>query len=272
MPERYSPFSNYDAAAVQETLRAESHQTRDVAHGDGEAMTIADGKAVLEVYPGAGVARATTAHARVELFRVPRYSLSAERVIFEQGDDDDRTRLLVTRDGKVSFHPVLRATQWPTTDETDTHEQEVSVSPTGPAESVSRPAEAAIPTPGNTALDEEHGEAGEPESVQLTGRLGRDPWFNTEGDTLIGGFPLAVNDDTGKTTWHRVVAFGEAAAQLQKASERRQISKGRLVEVTGQHVLREEQTERGGKRTNKEFHTTSVTRLTASKSRPTQRG
>ena len=52
---------------------------------------------------------ATTPDARIELYRVPRYTVSGQRVVFEQGDHDDRSRLLVGRDGRVSFHPVLRA-------------------------------------------------------------------------------------------------------------------------------------------------------------------
>jgi single-stranded DNA-binding protein len=114
----------------------------------------------------------------------------------------------------------------------------------------------------------ERSEAGEPEPIQLTGRLGRDPWFSADGDTLTGGFPLAVNDDTGKTTWHRVVVSGEAADQLQEASRLRQLRKGRLVEVTGREVVQQEDNARGGKRTSREFHASTVTRLTASKPQP----
>src|SRR4051812_10331594 len=109
MAETPSNFSEFDAAAVGEALGAERRVMRDVAHGDGEVFDVGD--TVLEVYRDAGVARVTTQDARIELYRVPSYTLSDERVVFEQGDPDDRSRLLVRPDGKVSFYPVLRAPQ-----------------------------------------------------------------------------------------------------------------------------------------------------------------
>src|SRR3954452_7871470 len=108
MPETPSNFSEFDTKAAGEALGADPRSTRDVAHGDGEALTVGD--AVLEVYRDAGVARVTTPDARIELFRVPTFSVSEDRVVFEQGIDGDRSRLLVGRDGKVSFRPVVRAT------------------------------------------------------------------------------------------------------------------------------------------------------------------
>src|SRR3712207_1932227 len=100
-------FSEFDAQEVGRVLGTEPHTTRDVAHGDGQALDVND--TTLEVYPEAGVARVTTPDARIELFRVPSYTITGERVVFEQGDPDDRSRLLVRGDGKVSFYPVLRA-------------------------------------------------------------------------------------------------------------------------------------------------------------------
>src|SRR4051812_30564764 len=116
MPEVTSNFSEFDGRKAGEALGARPHLTRDVAHGDGEELEVGD--AVLEVYRDAGVARVTTRDARIELFRVPSYSISGERVVFEQGDENDRTRLQVRADGKVAFHPVLRATETSRTDET----------------------------------------------------------------------------------------------------------------------------------------------------------
>src|SRR5947209_18120912 len=115
MPEVPSHFSEFDAQAAGEALGSQPHSVRDVAHGDGEALNVGD--TTLEVYRGAGVTRVTTPDARIELFRVPSYSVSAERVVFEQGTEDNRTRLLVGRDGKVSFRPVVRATESPRTNE-----------------------------------------------------------------------------------------------------------------------------------------------------------
>ena len=115
MPEQYSAFHDFDAEAAGQALGSEPRTTRDVAHGDGQTFDL--NNAVLEVYPDAGVTRATTPDARVELFRVPRYTVKEQRVIFEQGDDD-RSRLQVRADGKVAFHPVLRSPESSQTDET----------------------------------------------------------------------------------------------------------------------------------------------------------
>src|SRR3954451_10467893 len=114
MAEQYSSFQEFDPQAAAQALGAEARQTRDVAHGDGQAFDLTD--AVLEVYPDAGVTRATTPDARVELFRVPRYELREQHVVFEQDAEDTRTRLTVSGDGKVSYRPVLRAPEAPRTD------------------------------------------------------------------------------------------------------------------------------------------------------------
>jgi hypothetical protein len=265
MKEHYFEISDFDAAAISETLRAESRSLRDVAHGDGEALSIADGKAELEVYPGAGVARVTTADTRVEIYRIPGYSLNADvgRVVFEQGTDDQRTRLLVQHNGRISFHPVLRATQSPTTGETPTNDGQLPLDVSSAADTTTAPQEgrsSTLPRSENT----------ETERVQLRGRLGNDPWFTSgEASEVIGGFPLAVNvEGRAGTVWHKVVTFGETAEELREARRTGQIRKGRLVDVSGQHVTRDEQTETGRTRVIREFHATSVTRVTATKAQP----
>jgi hypothetical protein len=265
MNERYFEIGEFDAEAISTTLRAESRSLRDVAHGDGEALSLADGKAELEVYPGAGVARVTTADARVEIYRVPGYSLNADvgRVVFEQGADDQRTRLLVQRNGRISFHPVLRAAQSPTTGETSQNDGQLPLAVSLAADTTTAPQEAP-----SSSLP--HPESTETEQVQLKGRLGNDPWFTSgEASEVIGGFPLAVNvEGRAGTVWHKVVTFGETAEQLREARRTGQIRKGRLVDVTGRHVTRDEQTETGRTRVIREFHATSVTRVTATKPQP----
>src|SRR5688572_429435 len=116
MPEQYSAFHEFDAQVAGEALGSAPRTTRDVAHGDGQALDVEN--AVLEVYPDAGVTRVTTSDARIELHRVPRYTVREQRVIFELGDEEDRSRLQVRADGKVAFHPVLRAAEQSQTDET----------------------------------------------------------------------------------------------------------------------------------------------------------
>jgi Single-strand binding protein family len=242
-------FSEFDERKAGEALGTEPHTTRDVAHGDGEALNVGD--TTLEVYRDAGVARVTTPDARIELFRVPNYSISGERVVFEQGTEDDRTRLQVRADGKVAFYPVLRATESPTTKETAvTGHQLPSTNPTLSEESTRRPDNAVV-TP----------EGKEPPEQQLTGRLGRDPWYIPRDEGPVAGFPLAVNDQQGNTTWHKVFVDGELAEQVRTGLQTGQIKRGRLVQLSGTPVTRQEDNGKGGTRTTTEFHATSVTRL-----------
>ncbi len=253
-------MNEFDRAAVSDTLQTEAATTHDVAHGDGHRLAVGDGKAVLEIYPDAAVARVTTANARVEIYRVPGYSLNQQvrRVVFDQGPDDQRTRLLVHRDGMVSFHPIPHTPEPRQTAEAPQDDAVAAMLTLQPAELATAPHEQSSAS----------SEGAEQEEVQLQGRLGRDPWFDADGDELIGGFPLAVHDARGRPTWHRVVVFGDVAATLQEAHIRRQIRTGRTVEVSGQHVVRKEETTEGRSRTSREFHATSVTRLTVSRERP----
>jgi hypothetical protein len=256
MSEQYSAFHEFDAEAAGQVLGSEPRTTRDVAHGDGQAFDVHD--IVLEVYPDAGVTRATTADARVELFRVPRYTVREQRVIFELGDDEDRSRLQIRADGKVAFHPVLRSPEQPQTDETAASGHQDS--PTGQvaSETTTRPATS---PDAREAVQER----------QLQGRLGRDPWFSTRDDRPAAGFPLAVNSpDGGKATWHDVVTFDDTAGKLREAFEKRQIDKGKPVAVTGRPVVVEEPKPNGGIKKTREFHATAVTRVQNGKQQPKQ--
>src|SRR5215210_4687482 len=134
MPEQHSNFGEFDGRKAGEALGARPHLTRDVAHGDGEELEVGD--AVLEVYRDAGVARVTTRDARIELFRVPSYSIAGERVVFEQGPEDNRTRLQLRADGKVSFYPVLRTTESSRTPDTTSSGHQDSPTPTDPSRNV----------------------------------------------------------------------------------------------------------------------------------------
>src|SRR3954464_10830880 len=183
MPEQYSAFHDFDANVAGQALGSTPRNTRDVAHGDGKAFGLPD--AVLEVYPDAGVTRATTPDARVELFRVPRYTLREQRVIFELGDEEDRSRLQVRADGKVAFHPVLRSPEQPQTDGRTPTGSKDSPTPDGSSQTTTRPSGDVAPPEPREAVQE----------VQLRGRLGRDPWFGSRGERPAAGFPLAVNPE-----------------------------------------------------------------------------
>jgi hypothetical protein len=246
MPEQYSAFHDFDAEAAGQALGSEPRTTRDVAHGDGQTFDL--NNAVLEVYPDAGVTRATTPDARVELFRVPRYTVKEQRVIFEQGDDD-RSRLQVRADGKVAFHPVLRSPEQSQTDETAASGHQDSPTGQTASETATRPA---------TSPDAREAV----QESQLQGRLGRDPWFSTRDDRPAAGFPLAINHDDGrKPTWHDVVTFDETAGLLQEAFKKHQIDKGKLVAVTGQPVVVELPKPGGGVKRAREIHASAVARV-----------
>src|SRR4051812_18550240 len=250
MPETPSNFSEFDAAVVGQALGAEPRTMRDIAHGDGEALDVGD--TVLEVYRDTGFPRVTTPDARIELYRVPSYNVSGERVVFEQGDQDNRSRLLVRNDGKVSFYPVLRAIESPTTNETTPDGKQRTSPPSALSERTARrPDTAGAPVP----------EGKEPPEQQLTGRLGRDPWYIPRDEGPVAGFPLAVNDQQGNTTWHKVFVDGELADQIRTGLQTGQFKKGRLVQLSGTPVTRKEDNGKGGTRTTTEFHATSVTRL-----------
>jgi hypothetical protein len=250
MTERYINFSQFDRQAISDALTTRADDARDVAFGAGSHVTVAGGKTSLQVFPAAGVARVTTDDVRIEVHRLPGLAVDAEksRVVFEQGTPDDRTRLIVRSDGKVSLIPVLRApegavTEQPTTPDANTVE-------------TTEPASARV-----SSADRVTPETGETEVVTLQGRLGRDPWFASNEDSPIAGFPLAVNEEQ-KTTWHKVVVFDETARQLHEQHQKGDVRKGRLVDVTGRPVVQEEQTPRGTKRRT-EFHASQVSRVRA---------
>ncbi len=95
---------------------------------------------------------------------------------------------------------------------------------------------------------------------------GRDPWFSTRNDRPAAGFPLAVNpEDGGKAIWHDVVTFDETAGQLHEAFEKRQIGRGKLVDVTGQPVVIEVPKANGGVKKTQEFHASAVARVEAAR-------
>src|SRR5687768_1605918 len=137
MPEQPSNFTEFDAAAVGETLGAKARKSRDVAFGDGEALTFGDDETTtVEVYPDAMVARVTTERARIELFGVPSYTVANERLVFIHGPEDDESRLLIRGDGKTSYYPVLRATETSRTHDTASNGHQDSPDPTDPSNNV----------------------------------------------------------------------------------------------------------------------------------------
>jgi hypothetical protein len=259
MQETPSNFNQFDAAVVGQALGSQPRTMHDVAHGNGEALNV--GETTLEVYRDAGVARVTTTDARIELFRVPSYTISGERVVFEQGGQDDRSRLLIRNDGKVSFYPVLRATETSRTPNRAPSGHQDSPTPTDPSGNVIGRNDVMSGSP-------EGEKGGEVQQVQLRGYVGHNPWYSDRGEQPVAGFSLGVHDERNQTTWHQVVVFDAAAEQLHDAVGKNQIDKGKLVAVTGQPVQREETKPDGRIKKIREFHATAVERVISSKSRP----
>src|SRR3954468_1487382 len=139
MTEQQASFAEFNGEHVSSFLVARSEPTRDFTLGDGSALHIAGGKAVLEVFPQ-GVVRMTNGRARVEVHDVSSYTVIPERgqVVFEHGTDDERARLLVRDNGKFSFYPVLRATESSRTNEAPQNGQQDSPTVSQSSETATR--------------------------------------------------------------------------------------------------------------------------------------
>jgi len=73
-------------------------------------------------------------------------------------------------------------------------------------------------------------------------------------------------EDGGKAIWHDVVTFDETAGRLHEAFEKRQIGRGKLVDVTGQPVVVEQPGANGRTKRKQEFHASAVTRIQVTRS------
>jgi len=88
-------------------------------------------------------------------------------------------------------------------------------------------------------------------SVQLIGRLGKDPEVKTFGDKKKASFSIATSDSyknakgekVEDTQWHNVVIWGKLAGVAEKY-----LKKGQEVAVEGKLVHRDFETDKGEKR------------------------
>lgn len=252
MPERFIPIQDFEPSGIRETLQADSRTVWDVAHGEGEAFTLGSHGTELEVYPGAGVARVTTENARVELHRVPGYRLNeANHVIFEQGREQERLRMLVGSEGHVSLRPLLRATRSPTTRQTPPDGPQDRTSPARGSHDLTTPPKAEVPAAP---------EAEERGTVSVIGNIGRDLSFHERDGQLVCKFPLADNHPTRQTIWHDVVATEAVAEFVRDAHTSRDqavtMRKGKPVEVVGY-----QEPKPGAKARKPDLHATRITRV-----------
>jgi single-strand DNA-binding protein len=94
-------------------------------------------------------------------------------------------------------------------------------------------------------------------SVQLIGRLGKDPEVKTFGDKKKASFSIATSESykntkgekVEDTQWHNVVIWGKLAGIAEKY-----LKKGQEIAVEGKLVHRDYETDKGEKR-----HITEIT-------------
>jgi hypothetical protein len=268
MAETPANFSEFDAHAAGEALGAQPRILRDVNYGDGHVFDV--DTALLEVYPKTGITRVTTTNARVELYDVPRYSVRDERVVFEQGEEDNRQRLQIRADGKVAFHPVLRAAEAPRTEETAPGGHKGSPTAVSASEATTAPSST---TPAAT-------EGKEQEVVTLRGRVGR--FFSSDLDAqpptaaMSFAVPVPTQEDPD---WWKVVATHGLAVDLHTWRFRERPAKlttGWRADVTGQIEITERTGKDGTPRTDRIMYAQSVTPIKppwskTPRQRPTQR-
>src|SRR5512144_1327855 len=238
-----------DEQALSEALGTHSATVRDVAYGEGVQFSAGRGSVRLEIFPRTGVTRLTAHDVRIELFGGTRAEVSDGGVEFSRNQPGQEASLTVVPDGGVVFTLVAGGVS--RRDRAPETAEPLPQSPADPTPTLSAPE-----TPQVAAG---HTESEEAASVTLQGRLGRDPWFGGSEESPIAGFPLAINAGD-RTTWHKVVVFEEAATKLAAQLQRGDVRKGRLVEVTGQTVVREDPTPKGVRKST-EFHATAVSRV-----------
>src|SRR5512144_462964 len=231
----HSPTPAVDPEALAEALKTRCATVRDVAYGEGVQYSAGRGSVRLEIFPRTGVTRLTAPDVRIELFGGTRAEVSDGGVEFSRAQPGQDASLTVVPDGGIVF-TLVAGGEYRSPDTTE------------PSADPLPRLVAALETPAGLA------------PATLQGRLGRDPWFGGSEESPIAGFPLAINA-ANRTIWHKVVVFDETATKLAVQLQRGDVRKGRLVEVTGQLVDREDSTPKGV-RTTEEFHATAVSRVT----------
>src|SRR5512144_3432793 len=247
----HSPTPAVDPEALAEALKTRCATVRDVAYGEGVQYSAGRGSVRLEIFPRTGVTRLTAPDVRIELFGGTRGEVSDGGVEFSRSQPGQDASLTVVPGGGIVFSLVAGG-EYRSPDAADPE-------PAEPLPHSEAPRPAPVVRAPEIPAAAHAPESAEPEAVTMQGRLGRDPWFGGSEDSPIAGFPLAINA-ANRTIWHNVVAFDEAATKLAAQLHRGDVRKGRLVEVTGQLVVREDPTPKGVRKTE-ELHATAVSRM-----------
>src|SRR5512144_790041 len=260
MAEHEPHRARFDEQALADALNACSATVRDVAYGEGVQYSAGRGSVRLEIFPRTGVTRLTAPDVRVELFGGTRAEVSEGGVEFARAQPGQDASLTVVPDGGIVC-TLVAGGEYRSPDATEPAADPLPRLVAAP-ETPAGLAPAPLPdrkAPGQSGSDvqtAEHDEPTEPEAVTMQSRLGRDPWFGGSEESPIAGFPLAINA-ANRTIWHKVVVFDETATKLAAQLQRGDVRKGRLVEVTGQLVVREDPTPKGVRK-SEEFHATAV--------------
>src|SRR5512144_1447714 len=241
--------------ALPDALSTRSATVRDVAYGEGVQYSAGRGSVRLEIFPRSGVTRLTAPDVRIELFGGARGEVSEGGVEFSRDQPGQDASLTVVPDGGIVF-TLVAGGKYRSPDAADPE-------PAEPLPHSEAPRPAPVVRAPEIPAAAHAPESAEPDAVTMQGRLGRDPWFGGSEDSPIAGFPLAINA-ANRTVWHNVVVFDETATKLAAQLQRGDVRKGRLVEVTGQVVVREDPTPKGVRK-SEEFHATAVSRVKPAK-------
>lgn len=221
--------ARWDIAGVAQQLRTEATPIEDALLGAGSRLLIGMTSTpvlALELYPQAAASRIRVEGVLLELSGIappapakePMAS-DAESVLLQGGPAANDLRIGLSAEGEVSLFvaPHLALKLAPMDSEMAARKVVSESAPAGDS-----PAE-------KPDAAEARGERGEDQRVTVTGRAGADPQFRTTPKgVLIGSFPLAERQAEDVTIWHRVLAFGDRAENLQGA-----VKKGQAVQVIG---------------------------------------
>jgi hypothetical protein len=206
----------WDIGMMAKALGTAPEEIQDIASGSGTRFTLSDEpKQTIEVFPGSSTARLTTPDAQLTLYRLESPRIDEHGVLLFNHRQDTTLRIGL---GMAAVFGLGLA--------------------------------------GPTSEAPEETTEVKQDRLTVNGRVGAAPRFRTtRNGTLIAQFPVAVHEENGETSWHRVVVFNDRARKLQGP---RPLEKGQSVEVIGYKHVREQQTREGETKVIEEVYATLV--------------
>jgi hypothetical protein len=211
MAERPKVRANWDIQTAATTLQGTAEAGRHVIFGDGFRVNYASGRAVLDLYPEALVARYRGGTTRLDVAKVVALEVSPPLVKVRARNGLAETEMMLDASGGLALHvlPIVELEE-----RRSTPLPEVGAPP--------RELRAAAPPPENGKDPETKNR------VQYTGRVGKDPVTRvTPKGAVITQIPLAVHQGE-KTEWHKVLFFNERAKIAAET-----LQKGQMLTVIG---------------------------------------